>query len=154
MQKVEQHYGDAFDGLLNAVKNFDYTLGWKFSTYATRTVINTLIKVSNVHRDSSLDELSENGFDVSSCKTDDIIDDGDERKDIISDIIESDFKDSELNFSEMERSILKFHIDTKSNLTNSMVGKIFSISRETVRLKKIECLKKVESYIARKLSKK
>jgi RNA polymerase sigma factor (sigma-70 family) len=152
-QKAEQHYGDVFDGLLNAVKNFNYALGWKFSTYATQSIRNLLIKVSSSYRNNaSLDELGDAGFDVGSIKTDELYDDGDERKDIISDIIVSDFNDKELNFSDMDRSILKFHIDSRSTLTNEVIGKIYGVSRETIRLKKIECLKKIESYIERKLN--
>ena len=153
-QRAEQHFGDAFDGLLNAVKNFDYTRGFKFSTYATRTITNTLIKIVSASREVSLDELNSNGFDIVSYKTDEFSFDGDIRKDIISDLIESDFRCSDLSLSDMDRSILKFHIDTENNLTNSMIGKMYGISRETVRLKKIECLKKIESLIERKLTKK
>ncbi|MAG25624.1 hypothetical protein CMI47_08610 [Candidatus Pacearchaeota archaeon] len=155
MQKVEYHFGDAFDGLLNAIKKFDYARGFKFSTYATRAITHTLIKVADTKKDASLDELSANGFDVSSCKTtDECFSGGDLRIDVISDLIECDFIDSELSLSDMDRAILKFHIDTKNNLTNAMIGQMYGISRETVRLKKIECLKKIESLIERKLAKK
>lgn len=152
-QRSEQHYGDAFDGLLNSVKNFNYALGWKFSTYATQSIRNLLIKISSEYKQNlSLDELGDSGFDVGTIKTDESFDDGDVRKDIISDIIVSNFQNKELNFSDMDRSILKFHIDTRNNLTNEVIGKIYGVSRETIRLKKIECLKKIESYIERKLN--
>ncbi len=152
-QRAEQHYGDAFDGLLNAVKNFNYALGYKFSTYATMAIKHVLIKcLSSYRNDASLDELGGASCVIDSLSSDESCFYTDERVDLISDIIDSDFNTSELNFSDMDRSILKFHVDARIDLSHDVIGKMYGVSRETIRLKKIECLKKIKSYIDRRLT--
>lgn len=154
-QRAEQHYGDAFDGLLNAVKNFNYALGYKFSTYATIAIRRVLVKcLSSYRNDVSFHELEDVNFNMDSFILNDSSFCVDERIDLISDVIDSDFNKSELKLSDMDRSILKFYVDERVNLTHDEIGKIFGVSRETIRLRKVECLKKIKSYINRSLAKK
>lgn len=156
MQKREECFGDAYDGLLNAVRMFDYARGNKFSTYAYMAINHSLYKVPRDDPSLSLSDLGCDGaeFDLRDCVVEEQSEQNSEKMDIISDIIYSGFNNPGLEMSEMDRDILRLHVDPRNSLTNIEIGRIFNLNRETVRMRKIKGLKKVESYIKRKLVKK
>jgi hypothetical protein len=156
MQKREECYGDAYDGLLNAVRMFDYVRGNKFSTYAYMAINHALYKVPRDDKAKSLTELGPEGmdFDLESQMISEEAECGSERMNIIADIIHSGFNVPDLDISGIDKDILVLHIDPRNNFTNLEIGRMFNLCRETVRMKKIKGFKKVESYIKRKMVKK
>jgi RNA polymerase sigma factor (sigma-70 family) len=156
MQKREECYGEAYNGLLNAVGGFDYMRGNKFSTYAYRAINNSLYKISRDEQILYLSELEKNGFelDIESCVIIEQEECNSEKMCIIHDIIHSGFKNVDLDMSDIDRDIIRLHIDPRNNFTNEDIGMMFNLNRETVRMRKIKGLKKIKSYLKRKLTKK
>jgi len=160
MQKREECYGDVYDSLLNAVRMFDYVRGNKFSTYAYIAINHALYKVPRddkslyVDGDGCYDTDTGNWVSLESQMVSEEVECSSERMNIIADIVHSGFNVPDLDISGIDKDILVLHIDPRNNFTNLEIGRMFNLCRETVRMRKVRGLKKVESYIERKMVKK